>query len=338
MNSCKPATLPALAALLAGLCPRALPAAERSCPAIAVEPDAGFRGRFPDLLERIQNELSVQADIDACAHVGLRLQGEAIGVSVALPDGRAAARSVTRSEDVMPTLQALLLVPDPAPATATAPSPRREPPARPQRAVPPAVETNQRDVPPPVTAARQLGFELSLISGARIGDGQFGYGAGALSFLEIKSWLIGFEGRADGYRSIHGGDPETALELAILAGKRVDFGSVALDLTAGPAMAMKGIAFSQTESAQVQGMPGTVPAPPPGPRTEPSTGPVPRLLVGARLGFRPRSVFRTFVGIDGELGPAQAQAEPLPYGTEVSSPRMPTFTVGLALGATVGTR
>jgi hypothetical protein len=57
------------------------------------------------------------------------------------------------------------------------------------------------------------------------------------------------------------------------------------------------------------------------------------LLVGARLGFSPRSVFRTFVGFDGELGPSRT-VDP---EANVSSPRIPTFTVGLALGATVGT-
>ncbi len=331
------ATLPALAALLAALCPRALLAAQAGCPAITVEPDAEFRGRFPDLLERIQSELTAQSNIDACARVGLRLQGEAIGVSVTLPDGRAAARSVARSEDVVPTLQALLLVPEQAPTIAATPSAPREPPARPPRRAAPVDDATAHDaLPAPVTAARQLGFELSLISGARIGDGQFGYGAGALSLLEIKSWLIGFEGRADGYRSIYGGDPETALELAILAGKRFDLGGVAVDFTAGPALAMKGVAFSQTESVQVQSMGASTPVPvPPPPRSEPSTGALPRLVLGARLGFSPRSVFRTFIGIDGELGPAQAPETAAP---DVSSPRMPTFTVGLALGATVGTR
>jgi hypothetical protein len=332
------AKLPALVALLAALAPRVAPAAERDCPTMAIEPDAGFRARFPDLLERIQNELAARADIDACARVALRLEtNAAIDVSVTLPDGRTASRNVARRDDVMPTLQALLLVPDQAPVVAPAPSP--PPPAakhstrhrghvnRPER--------TDRDFPPsPSAPPRQFGFELSAISGVRIGDGQFGYGAGVLSFLQIQSWLVGFEGRADGYRSIYGSDPETALELAILAGRRFDFGSVALDLTAGPAVAMKGVAFSETESVAVTGMPTAPPPPPPPPRSEPSSGPVPRLMVGARLGFSPRSVFRTFVGIDGELGPTRTSVLP---EANVSSPRMPTFTVGLALGATVGT-
>jgi hypothetical protein len=331
--------LPALVAALAALHPGALLGAERSCPAMAVEPDAAFRQRYPELLERIESELRARHDIDACARIELTLhERDVIDLSVTLPDGRAAARSVTRRDDVIPTLQALLLVPQQAATVAAAakappaPAPVRRAP-RVRLAAEPA-----RDVPEqPAQPARQLGFELSVITGARIGDGQYGYGVGALSFLEIKSWLIGFEGRADGYRSLQGGDPETALELAFLAGKRLDLGSMALDLTLGPGIAMKGLTFSDVEvvSAADEMQPATQPAMPPRRLSEPSSGPVPRLLVGARLGFSPRSVFRTFVGIDGEVGPARAPVAP---GDDVSSPGMPTFTVGLALGATVGTR
>ena len=98
-------------------------------------------------------------------------------------------------------------------------------------------------------------------------------------------------------------------------------------------MAQKGVTFSQTESVQAVGMPSM---PPPKPRSQPSSGPVARLLVGARLGFSPRSVFRAFIGIDGEWGPARAQVAP---GQDPSvSPSMPSYTVGVSLGATVGTR
>src|SRR5687767_5741904 len=107
------AKLPAMVALLAALGPRVALAAERGCPAMAIEPDAGFRARYPDLLESIQSELAARADIDACARVALRLEtGAGIDVSVTLPDGRTASRNVARRDDVMLALQALLLVPD----------------------------------------------------------------------------------------------------------------------------------------------------------------------------------------------------------------------------------
>jgi hypothetical protein len=169
-----------------------------------------------------------------------------------------------------------------------------------------------------------------LISGVRAGDGQIGYGGGLLSFVEIHRWLVGFQGRADGYRSILGSDPETALTLGLLFGRRVDLGSTALDLLAGPAVAMRGANFSQTEPAP--DITHKEQQPPP---REPDVGLVPRLLFGAHFGFAPHSVFRTFVGVDGELGPRRGgDATP---STDATG-RMPAFTLGLALGATLGTR
>jgi hypothetical protein len=115
----------------------------------------------------------------------------------------------------------------------------------------------------------------------------------------------------------------------------VNLGRFALDLTLGPAVAMRGIAGQETESRPTE---GSVPPPmvrPLQPPPEPSPGPVPRLLLGARFGFTPRSVLRTFVGFDGELGPARS-ANGSVLARDDSS-RMPVYTVGLALGATVGT-
>jgi hypothetical protein len=220
----------------------------------------------------------------------------------------------------------LLLVPEPVQRErATAPAQKQSPAPLPDaaRTVPP-----DRNAPstPVDGAARDLGFELSLLAGARIGDGQFGAGGGMLSLLEVKRWLVGFQGRIDGCRAVAGGELEAALELGLFAGRRIDVGSFALDLSAGPAVAMKGLASSEKVSVPADGARA---APPPA-RT---TGPVPRLFVGARLGFSPRSVFRWFVGLDGELGPARVGAP-----TDAASSRLPRFAVGLALGATVGTR
>src|ERR1043165_2535548 len=76
---------------------------------------------------------------------------------------RAASRSVTRREDVLPTLQALLLLPDPAQAEQERAAP---PPVAPthRRALPVArAELSDRDLPTPVTPPRRLGIELSVL-------------------------------------------------------------------------------------------------------------------------------------------------------------------------------
>jgi hypothetical protein len=338
MQLCHPAMVVALVAIRASLCPHGALAAERGCPGPTIEADAGFRRHWPDWGERIQSQLAARVDVDACARVELRLESDSvITVSVSLRDGRAASRRVVERDDVVPVLQALLLVPD-LPAAPAAPSPPT--PAVPgDTAFVEGTARTERDELAASTGARSLGVELSLITGARMGDGQLGVGVGALSFLEHSGWLLGFEGRADSYRALGGGPSGTALELAILAGRRLDLGSVALDLVAGPAVVMEGLPSSQPELQRVNVMSGTIakmarPVQSPDRPVETSaasrSGPVPRLLLGARLGFSPHSVFRSFVGIDGEVGPALASSDP-------SSARLPGYSLGFSLGATLGT-
>jgi hypothetical protein len=329
----------AVAAVFSALmCPAALAAAaEGRCPAVTVEADTRVRSAFPDGIDRIQSEFTARPDVDACAHVGLRLRDDgAIEVSVALPDGRTSSRTVAEPEDVVPTLQALLLIPVPAPA------PREEPAETPPLVTAPSTTTARVDEPSDSkrgaisTEERALGVELSALMGARAGDGQVAYGAGAFSLIEVNGWLFGFEGRIDAYQTTSGGDPESALELALLVGRRVYFDSVALDLSAGPAVAMKGIA--STGSVWVERRSSAMPPPPQPEPAEPTTGPLPRLLVGARLGFAPRSVLRAFVGFEAELGPSQGNDDPGELQRNAASlPRLPRYTAGFVVGATVGT-
>lgn len=342
-----------VAAISAGLCPFDALAAERDCPGMIVGADAAVRDHWPDLVPTIESRLSTRADIDRCVHVDLRLVGNVIMVSVTLPDGRAASRALTNSDDVIPTLQGLLLVPELVGESAPLPSPAAvgaTPSSTPRRPAIAATSSStrapphqnafvdqtpptQRDQLPTTAAARSLGIELSLFTGARLGDGQLGIGAGALSFVELDAWLIGFVGRADSYRPVTGGDRETALELAILAGRRFELGSMALDVSAGPGLAVKGSSSSQGEEVHHESSTNTdtpPDVPPPVLAPEPRSGPVPRVLLGARLGFGPRSVLRGFVGIDGEVGAELARSDP-------SSARLPAYSAGLSVGATVGT-
>jgi hypothetical protein len=247
-----------------------------------------------------------------------------------------------RPEDVVPMLQALLLIPEHvvapeilarSPATGSTNGLSR---ARPRAAAVYATESSDPSGSSPARRAGGLGVELSVIGGARFGDGQASYGLGAQSFIDLSGWLVGFEGRADRYHQLSGAQSQTALELGVVAGKRIRFGGVTLDVAAGPGFAIKGALASQTEVAVVSdssNQPPPAPPAPPDPRSspEPSSGPVPRLLTGVHLGFSPRSVLRTFVGVDGTFGPTRVD------GLGPNSPSMPRWTLGLTLGATVGT-
>lgn len=341
-----PAKRLALLGVLAVFGPSSALAADGACSAMAVQADAGVRARWPDLLPGVRDELATLDDLDTCAHVELSLKQGMIGVDVNLPDGRSASRTAASREDVIPTLQALLLVPEHRTASETSDTlVESAPPRAPETEVRPVLRRRPRALPArreqgaenvlPALEPRALGVELSLLSGARIGDGQTSFGLGALSFLELSGWLIGGQARADRYQSLAGDSQETALELAFLLGKRLQFSSVALDITGGVGVAEKGISLSDTRVVRTS-VPASMPPPPTTatePPPEPTSGPVPRLLFGSRLGFSPRSVFRTFVGIDGEVGPARADAI-----TDSRAATLPTWTVGLSLGATVGTR
>jgi len=333
------AKLPALWGMLCAFGPGTASAAERACPAATVMSDEALRERWPDLVPSVRNEVLSRNDIDACASVTLKLATDAtIRVEVALPDGRATARGALRPEDVIPMLQALLLMPE---HMASAAAPTRAPATgsmidhsrtRPRAAASYAAENPNPSGSSLARRAGGLGVELSVIGGARFGDGQASYGLGAQSFIDLSGWLVGFEGRADRYRQLSAGQAQTALEVGVVAGKRIRFEGVTLDLAAGPGFAIKGSLASRTEVAAADGSPTKPPpAPPEPPPSEPSSGPVPRLLAGLHLGFSPHSVLRTFVGVDGTFGPARAD------GSSPNSPSMPRWTLGLTLGATVGT-
>ncbi|HET6337930.1 MAG TPA: hypothetical protein VFG30_32135 [Polyangiales bacterium] len=329
--------------ILAGLFAPAVRALDSSCPELAVEVNPLLRSRWPDARKRVGETFEARDDIEACARVRLRLRGRSIVVDVVLPDGRVASRSVARREDVVPTLEALLLVLQPLTAEAeieleraALPEPERQPaPPQPQPAQP-ATELTlasgrpvvDRGASSPTLAETShsdssLGFEFSIATGVRIGAGQVGLGLGALSFLDIAGWLLGVEGRVDQYQRVTDGLAAAALEIALLLGRRFRFDGLALDLTAGPAVALL---QGGTEIAEA--------APTPQPRVFSDSGVTARVLACARLNFSAHSVLRSFVGIDAAFEPAQlAVAEP-----DRNVVRLPGWSLGIAVGATVGTR
>jgi hypothetical protein len=304
----------------------------RTCSPMSIQADPAVAARWPELPGQIRETFEGRDAIDRCARIELSMRDTSIVIEVVLPDGRAATRSVLRREDVVPTLEALLLVPErnasPRPPALEA-SESSVPSSGPQDisfehpAPPPDVERDTVAQPSSRQPSR-LRIELSAATGARIGDGQASVGLGVLAFLEISRWLVGFEGRADQYAALTRGasSGRTAVEFAVLGGRRFYFHSVAFDLAAGPALVPQGTASFAMQATSSAG-PGV---------TASSSSIAPRLVVGPRVSFSPLSTVHTFIGIDGELGPARL-GEGVP-----GAPRLPTWTVGLALGGTVGTR
>lgn len=320
---------------LAGLMGPGLANAAESCAPLSIEADGHVLARWPELPERLRSTFEAREDIDACARVKVALRGK-FHVEVALPDGRVAERVVSDVEDVVQVLEALLVVPPPSPSSSQEPIearvvPSSEPtdsPPLPARALvgeePPG---SDRLDPMPLARGPQkrssehaVGVELSALTGARVGGRPVSVGIGALAFADVTGWLVGIGGRFDRYTTST--QQTRAIELAALGGRRFRWNETALDLVAGPAVVM--IDTGDRDAPEVVLVRPHVVAP----AERPST--LPRLVLGARLHFRARSTLRTFVGVDGEVGPAGAPLD--------GNAPLPVATIGLALGATMGTR
>ena len=93
-------------------------AATPACAAMVVEADDAVHTQFPELPEHVLGTFVTREGIDSCAKVALSLNPPVIVVEVTLADGRSASRSVAHREDVVPVLEALLVLPqDDAPVS-----------------------------------------------------------------------------------------------------------------------------------------------------------------------------------------------------------------------------
>jgi len=224
-------SLPVLTGVLALVCARPSSAEASACALLGIEVAPDLSARWPELASQLREAFRARDDIDQCARSKLRSHDASISIEVFLPDGRSATRTVARREDVVPTLESLLLVPQqterepasslepsaaqPSPALAAAapPSPPSGSPTRTRDApLRRSMAVAERDAAEPsaMRHASRLRIELSVVTGGRVGDGQAGVGLGAFSFLELSGWLIGFEGRVDRYRTLADADPGSA--------------------------------------------------------------------------------------------------------------------------------
>jgi hypothetical protein len=301
-------------------------AAVPACASIVVDADPETLGRWPDVAERVRAAFAERRDIDRCARVRLGFSGGSVDVQVSLPDGRSTSRS-SPPEDVVAALEPLLLLPtEAAPVTVATPtgsgSTRFESSAVEVRGNGGTAETTSA-----AAAPSRFTAELSLGAGLRRGDGQTSASLGASSFLEAARWLVGFTARLDRYDGAatgETGDSPMATEVGALVGRRFRFAPFMFDATAGPALALRGswaVAMANTASS------GMVTA---GRSSSSHNDLVPRFLLAGRLTLGARSVVRTFVGIEGELG----ETGPIPPG---AARGLPLWSVGATLGVTVGT-
>jgi len=333
--SCLPRVVGLLGLLGVAADAGAVQAAAPACSSLAITVDAGVLRRWPELDEELHQALTARNDVDACARVGVRsapAEGS-LSVEVTLPDGRSATRIVRSRQDVFATVEALVLLPPAAEPVngAGAGSLRAEPLPRqpaPQEGADASTITVRSSLPPPPVPPPGFALELSLGFGAHAGDGQRKLGVGASSLVDLAGWLMGFQAEADRYDRLGLANARTgAFALGLLGGRRLRFGPLAVDLIGGPAVALRGgwsIATAKGSSDATTS-----------PAMESSAGHtlVPRLRFGGRLTLRAQSTVRAFIGLEGDVG----QVGPVGPPQRGETQGLPTWTVGLTIGATVGT-
>lgn len=314
MLSARALACPALLWGLSGIA-WAVPAAAQSapCAGAGVEAEPGLSAAHPALVGEVRRALADREGLEPCARVELGLERSAILVGVTLADGRSATRMIADSRDVVPVVEALLLVPAPEPEPEAPPTPAARAAERPRPVR--RILAPEFTAQPPSAGSSRTGIEVSLAAGVRLGDGQSSLGLGAISFLELSSWLLGLGLRADHYESPI--EAYSVAELMALFGHRFRVDRAAVDLVAGPALVL------QADSTLETG--------PKGQSRVAGTEPVPRLAFAGHVHFGPPSSLHPFVGIEGEAGPTTVQ-DPRP------SQELPAWTLGVALGASVGTR
>jgi hypothetical protein len=308
-------------------------AADPACSSLAFTVDPSVGRRWPELDEELRQAFTGRDDVDACARVGVRsaTSESSLLVEVTLPDGRSATRTVRSRQDVLGTVEALVLLPpaaEPASdaqpeALPAAPSPRQAPEGTVASTI-----TVRSSPPLPAVSPRRFALELSLGVGAHAGDGQTKLGVGASSLVALAGWLVGFQAEADRYERLSVAGARTgAFVLGLLGGRRLAFGQLAVDLIGGPAVALRGgwsIATAKGSSDATTT-----------PTMESSAGHtfVPRLRFGGRLTVRALSTVRAFIGLEGDIGDVGPEGPPQRGETQ----GLPTWTVGLTAGATLGT-
>lgn len=310
--------------------------ADGACEAVAVTADRGVSLRWPDLLERVRQGLEGRDDIDHCARVHLGSSRDGLKLEVVLQDGRSAARWVPSSEDALPGLEALLLVPAVSREPSTSPEPppsrasKRSPQAEALRATPivKALPGRQRatlvsdaGLAPEVAGGnRRIGATLSLGGGARIGNGQVNSNVGAIALVIVSDWLAGFDARMASYEvPMTGRIPQSTLELTAVGGHRFGSGTFGLDLLLGPTLVVRqDLQVHQEQDGRVS--------------TTRAQSVVPRLFAASRLTIGARSVLSGFVGLEGAAGPSGATSE----DTAAGLPSLPVWMLGFVVGATVG--
>jgi hypothetical protein len=262
---------------------------------------------------QLKNDLKSLGELDRCAVVTLLPAGAEMIVQVVLADGRSAVRHVRRAEDLVSTIEALLLLP-PAAAYDSPPAP---PPAMAPEPTPETSTIGSRSAPTQHTpAAAQV--ELGFGGNARTSGTPLFWGAGAMfvAQLALDGWLIGTEGHWDVFDApvtlvTPGGFNMQTVGIGAAAGRRIENGALRFDILVGPELLVE----NEEADGTGDGVGGT-------------SNDVRLHLTTRLLGARAKSP-RWFGAFDADASPARFRRS---LRMDSSLPQSPAWSAGLGVG------
>lgn len=287
---------------------------ETMCEDPRVRVQGSVDARWLDPIARACERLAAEPGSDPDARVRIVPSGHDLVVEVTLRDGRRTLRRVTAAERLVPTLEALVLVPALAPDESPAP-PAEAPSALPEKIdaeAPPS--RGATSSPGPTAAPAPVAFEASGLLGGRVA-GPFVSVAPAIGGrLRLGPWLFGIAGRWDVVqRSTRASTSTFEMEtvaFGIELGRRVPLGAGALDLGVAPRL------VAETQTAESVD----------GEQSSSATD----LRLGALARWAPAPAgFHFVVELDAELSPSRLRRS---LRLDPALPALPAWSAGIALG------
>ena len=275
--------------------------------------------RWLEPIRRACDQLVATPDVDTTAQVRIIPEDANLMVLVTTSDGRSTVRRVTNSDELAPTLQALLELPPPPVV--------RRPPVAPAPPAPSTIEGPPAYAAPPTGAAvsgselpRGFGVELGGAVGGRVSGGR-GFVSLAPSIsaqLRAGAWIFGIAARWEvltwGDSDVDSFEMET-VAAGVFAAHRFHVGFIDLDVGGSPRFV-----------AETQGYTAAT-----GERSATVTDIGLAAIVRATFG---RSAVRVFTEIDAELFPDRLRRD---IRTDPALPPLPAWSAGLGAGVAVGT-
>jgi len=291
------------------LCSVAPAMAEEACTSPELHLVTPEGDEWRDAADRLGQYLRAAGDLDRCARVTGRPDGDGVLLEVTTSDGRTASRHVSNVAELLRTSEALLVLPPKPPPRAVQTTPAELPP---------------RELAKPPAAAATHHVELGVGGAVRLGGSPLFIGGGIAGFAAFAqgAWLLSASARWDAIEAI--ASEPTPMDfymqseaVGVSFGRRFALSHVLLDALVGPNIVLESQEADDVDSSrEVHGASADF-----------------RLGVALRLSGPRFSSLRAFATADFEASPARLRASKT---LDPILPTLPAWSSGLAVGVAWG--